>query len=149
MRFAHSRPVVVVLVGLALAGPVNAQSFAWWKSEHFQRDLGLTTSQAAKIDDVYQATLPRLRQSKEELYRQEAELSRLIEANAEESQVARQVDRVEVTRGTLNKMRTLMLLHMNQLLTAEQRTRLKVVHEQWQRDHRQPPAGEVSKRPLP
>ena len=54
---------------------------------------------------VYRSTLPQLRQSKEELDRQEAELSRLIEVRAEEALVARQVEKVESVRASLNKIR--------------------------------------------
>jgi len=124
---------------LALAGPAQAQSpspFAWWKSEQFRKDLGLTREQCARIDKVFEAAVPRLRQSKQELDREEAELSRLIEADAGEAQVARELDKVEAIRGNLNKMRTLMLLHQRELLSAEQRVKFKTLHEQWERDRR-------------
>ncbi len=122
---------------LTLAGPVGAQPpCAWWKSEQFRKDLGLTTEQSARIDHVFQAAVPQLRQSKEELDRQEADLSRLIEANADEAKVARQLDKVEATRATLNKMRTLMLLHQREVLTPEQRVKFKMLHERWDRDRR-------------
>ena len=123
----------------ALAGPVQAQPpspFAWWKSEQFRKDLGLTKDQCARIDQVFQATVPRLRQSKQELDREESELSRLIEANSGEIQVARELDKVEALRSNLNKMRTLILLHQRELLSAEQRVKFKALHEQWERDRR-------------
>ena len=124
---------------LALAGPAQAQSpspFAWWKSEQFRKDLGLTREQCARIDKVFEAAVPRLRQSKQELDREEAYLSRLIEADAGEAQVANQLDKVEAIRGNLNKMRTLMLLHQRELLSTEQRVKFKTLHEQWERDRR-------------
>src|SRR5512141_2125364 len=112
MTFLRIGPVLAAALVLALAGPADAQSFKWWQSDQFQKDLGLSADQASKIDAVFQAALPRLRQTKEELDRQEADLSRAIEANADDATVARQVDRVEASRSALNKMRTLMLLHM-------------------------------------
>jgi Spy/CpxP family protein refolding chaperone len=124
---------------LALAGPALAQSpspFAWWKSEQFRKDLGLTREQCARIDKVFEAAVPRLRQNKQELDREEAELSRLIEGNAGEALVSRELDKVEAIRGNLNKMRTLMLLHQRELLSAEQRVKFKTLHEQWERDRR-------------
>ena len=48
----------------------------------------------------------------------------------------RQLDTVEATRGALNKMRTLMLLHQREVLTPEQRVKFKTLHEQWDRDRR-------------
>ena len=137
MKFCLSgRVLMVLLVLLALAGSVDAQSFRWWTSEHFKKGLGLTAEQCTRIDEVYQTALPQLRQTYSELGRQEAELSRLIEADADETQVVQQVDRIERTRGSLNKMRTLMLLHMRHVLSSEQRARFKALQGQWERDHR-------------
>ncbi len=126
------------LLLVALAAPASAQSFAWWKDQHFQKEVGLTGDQCARIDTVFQTTLPKLRQGKEELDRLEAELSKQIETNADEAQVVRQVDRVEAQRAALNKTRTLMLLHMHQILTPEQLVRFKAAHDQWEKDHPRP-----------
>ena len=87
---------------------------------------------------MYQSAVTILRPKKEELDQQEAELSRLIAANADELIVSRQVDKVEAIRSNLNKMRTLMLLHMRQVLTPDQRVRLNKMHEQWEKDHAKP-----------
>ncbi|PWT81453.1 MAG: hypothetical protein C5B57_10370 [Blastocatellia bacterium] len=131
---------LLALAGTAGAGQSQPQTgFPWWKDEKVIRDLALTPDQSNRIDGVFRATYPQLRQSKEELDRQEAELSRLIEINADEAQVSRQVDKVESVRAGLNKTRTLMLLHMRQVLTPKQNVKFKAVHEQWQRDHPRPP----------
>lgn len=121
---------------LALAAPVHAQSFgfSWWKDAQFQRDLGLTPDQTAKIDAIFQSTISLLRQKKADLDHQEDELSRMIAAGADESLVTRQVDKVESTRASMNKMRTLMLLHERQVLTPDQRVRLNKLHEQMFKD---------------
>ena len=121
---------------LALAAPVHAQSFgfSWWKDAQFQRDLGLTPDQTAKIDAIFQSTISLLRQKKADLDRQEDELSSMIAAGADESLVTRQVDKVESTRASMNKMRTLMLLHERQVLTPDQRVRLNKLHEQMFKD---------------
>jgi Spy/CpxP family protein refolding chaperone len=131
--------IVATLLQLASAPAVGAQSFAWWKSEQFQKDVGLTTEQCARIDNIFQSTLPKLRESKEELDKQEAKLSKLIAEAADETRVIRQVDRVEAIRGSLNKMRTLMLLHERQVLTPEQLVKFKAAYEQWEKDHPRPP----------
>ena len=121
---------------LALAAPLHAQSFgfSWWKDAQFQRDLGLTPDQTAKIDAIFQSTISLLRQKKADLDRQEDELSHMIAAGADESLVTRQVDKVESTRASMNKMRTLMLLHERQVLTPDQRVRLNKLHEQMFKD---------------
>ena len=94
------------------------------------------------IDGVSRPRSP-LRQKNEELGQQEAELSRLIASNADELVVTRQVDKVEAIRANLNKMRTLMLLHMRQVLSPDQRVKLNKLHEQYERDHKRPSRGDV------
>src|SRR5258706_11224560 len=103
----------LALLLLAVPRPVHAQSFGfpWWKDAQIQRDLALTAEQTAKIDAIFQSTISLLRQKKEELDRQEDELSKLIATGADESLVTRQVDKVESLRAEMNKMRTLKLLH--------------------------------------
>ena len=130
-----------ILVVLALGTAVRGQSFGfpWWRDPQFQRDLSLTTEQSTKIDAVFQQTIPTLRQKKSELDTQEEELSKMIAANADETAVTRQVDKVEAIRSNMNKMRTLMLLHMRQVLSPEQRVKLNKLHDQWEKDHRPKP----------
>ena len=136
MSSTWSRRWLAVAVLLALAAPLHAQSFgfSWWKDAQFQRDLGLTPDQTAKIDAIFQSTISLLRQKKADLDRQEDELSLMIASGADESLVTRQVDKVESTRASMNKMRTLMLLHERQVLTPEQRVRLNKLHEQMFKD---------------
>lgn len=133
-RLIRGRAVAAFLL-LALAAPVSAQSFAWWKDEQFQKEVGLTTDQCTRIDNVFQTTFPKLRQGKEELDRLQAELSELIETNADEAVVVKQIDRVEAQRAMLNKMRTLMLLHMHQALKPDQLVKFKAAYDKWTKDH--------------
>jgi Spy/CpxP family protein refolding chaperone len=132
--------LVAIVLSLAFGASGRAQSFGfpWWRDAQFQKDLSLSTDQSARIDSVFQSSVTLLRQKKAELDLQEAELSRLIAANAEEAVVVRQVDKVESIRATLNKSRTLMLLHMRQVLSPDQRVRLNKLHEQWEKDHQRP-----------
>src|SRR5438093_9139159 len=97
-------PAVLLLAGSPL---VHAQSFGfpWWRDAQFQKELSLTSDQSGRIDTVFQSTIALLRQKREELDQQEAELSRLIAANADEAMVVRQVDKVEGIRASLNKHR--------------------------------------------
>src|SRR5205085_475663 len=131
---------VALVFVLVFTGSGRAQSFGfpWWRDAQFQKDLSLSAEQSARIDTVFQSTITLLRQKKADLDQQEAELSRLIAANAEEAAVVRQVDKVEGIRSNLNKSRTLMLLHMRQVLSPDQRVRLNKLHEQWEKDHQRP-----------
>ena len=130
-----ARALAALLLVWPATSAVAQSGFSWWKDEHVVKALGLTTEQAKRIDHTFQKHLVAARPIKEELDRQEAELSRLIDAGADEALVVRQVDKVEVVRASLNKMRTLMLLHMRQVLSPEQRVKFTAVHGQWLRDH--------------
>jgi Spy/CpxP family protein refolding chaperone len=107
----------------------SSQSRKWWQSETVKAELGLTAQQSEEVEAVFQASLPRLRELKRDLDRQEGVLSRLVEENVGEAQVAQQVDRVEAIRGEMSKVRTLMLFRMHKALSAEQRAKLKAIHE--------------------
>ena len=125
------------LLGVAIPA-AGQRGFPWWKDAKVIKELGLTPEQSTKIDNIFRTTFPQLRQSSEELDRQEAELSRLIAAMADEATVVHQIDKVEQVRAALNKTRTLMLLHMVRKLTPEQRVKFNPVHEQWRRDNPRP-----------
>jgi Spy/CpxP family protein refolding chaperone len=137
-RPARLAGVAAALVLVALSGSVHGQSFGfpWWRDAQFQRDLTLTPDQSARIDAVFQKTIPNLREKRTELDAQEEELSRMIAANADESAVVKQVDKVEAIRAHMNKTRTLMLLRMRQVLSPEQRARLNKLYEEREKDHR-------------
>ena len=145
MRLRWARRLLPVVFGLALAASIHGQSFgfAWWKDAQFQRELGLSAEQSARIDAIFQAAISQLRSKKEELDRQEALLSQQIAAGADEALVNNQVDRVEAIRAHMNKMRTLMLLKERQVLSPEQRVKLNKLHEQWERDHKRPSRGDA------
>jgi len=138
--------LAAALVALALTAPVHAQSFGfpWWKDANFQRDLTLTPEQVSKIDAVFQSAITQLRQKKQELDQQEDELSRMIAANADETAVTRQVEKVEAIRAYMNKTRTLMLLHERQVLTPDQRVKLNKLHEQFVKDGKTSPRGNAN-----
>jgi len=129
--------VIVFLLVLAAEGRAQSFGFPWWRDAQFQKELSLTSDQSGRIDTVFQSTIALLRQKREELDQQEAELSRLIAANADEAMVVRQVDKVEGIRASLNKHRTLMLLRMRQVLSPDQRVKLNKLYEQQQKDRKQ------------
>ena len=129
----------VLCAGLLLGGawPTVAQSpqtppaqnqppqrFIWWRSEPYQKNLGLSADQVSRLEAMFQSVLPELRKGRDDLERHEAELSRLIETGADEALVIRQLDKVEAIRSRVNKTRQLLLLHHRQVLTPEQRVKL-------------------------
>lgn len=138
--FRRQGSAVVLLVALLwpCAVPAEAgQKAKWWRSELYQRELGLTSDQVSQIERIFQDSWPSLQGSKEELDRLEKELSQAIaEGTAEESRVVRLIDRVETSRSALGRTRSLMLFRIHRLLTPVQRTRLKTLHEEQHRAHK-------------
>jgi Spy/CpxP family protein refolding chaperone len=55
--------------------PEAPRPFAWWKSEPFKKELGLTADQSARIDKIWETTRVELRQEWDELSKLEAKLS--------------------------------------------------------------------------
>jgi Spy/CpxP family protein refolding chaperone len=156
MKWRFARAVLYVGVLLA-AAPLVAQTpsnpqqsgrprFAWWQDDAYQRHLGLTSDQVSRLEALWQAALPELRKGRDDLDRQEAELSRLIETNADETVVTRQVDKVEAIRSHLNKARTMVIWHHRQLLTPEQRVKFKVMRDR-ERAGAPAPSGPGGQRP--
>jgi Spy/CpxP family protein refolding chaperone len=131
--------VVVLAAGVAL-GPALDQhveasagqrsgSRKWWSSDRFKTELGLNDDQATRLEAVFQEHLPRLRELKGGLDREEEALSALLRVGTgAEAVVATQIDRVESARSELSKLRTLMLFRMRRLLSADQRAALDELH---------------------
>jgi Spy/CpxP family protein refolding chaperone len=120
-----------MLVGAFLLArpPLEAQAFKWWQDEAAQRHLGLTSDQSRRIEDIFQAARPELHRAKTQLDSLEAELGRAVE-RAEDAVIAQQVGRVEDARAALSKARTMMLLRIRRVLTADQRVKLEALHKQ-------------------
>jgi Spy/CpxP family protein refolding chaperone len=116
--------------------PPPGQSFPWWKSEQFRKELGMTADQSAHIEKIWETARPELRQEWDELTKLEQKLSKMIQNDADEATLTRQIDRVETARASANKTRSLMLVQMIKVLTPDQRLRFKGLHERWLADIR-------------
>ncbi len=134
--------------------PPAPQPFVWWKSETFKRELMLTAEQTARIDKLWESTRLELRQEYTELSRLEEKFSHLLQKDADEATLARQIDRVETARANANKTRSLMLVQMRMVLTPDQRVRLDAIHARWLHSQKPPhlaapppPAQEPQRKP--
>jgi Spy/CpxP family protein refolding chaperone len=119
---------IVVSAVLLSASGASAQGFKWWQADHYKRELGLTTDQSRRLEEIFQHALPSLRTQKKVLDQAEAEFERLIE-RGDDTTVMDQVGRVEVARAELNKTRALMLLRMRRTLTTDQWMKFGALHQ--------------------
>jgi Spy/CpxP family protein refolding chaperone len=125
--FLTTAAILVGAVVSAGAGPTGKSK--WWQSEPIVRELGLTADQSARIEAIFQASLPALKASKSDLDRLEKELSRMLaEGTLSEAAVLHQIDRVEASRAVMGRTRSLMLFRMHLVLTREQRLKLQALH---------------------
>jgi Spy/CpxP family protein refolding chaperone len=105
----------------------------WWIDAKLRVELSITDQQSAAVEQVWQKSLPYLRDGHQRLQTLEDSLSQLTDT-ADETAVIAQIERVENLRAELSKARTLMIYRMNKLLTADQRAKVKTMYE-----HRDPP----------
>jgi Spy/CpxP family protein refolding chaperone len=136
------------LVALVLWAPAaQAQSFKWWKDERFLKELALTPDQSSRIETVFQAAQPALRAQKRALDKLEDELSNMIhDTKVDEPELEQFIARVESARADLSKTRTLMLVRMRRILTADQSTRLHKLFEQDEKQRRGKSHGPTRKK---
>jgi Spy/CpxP family protein refolding chaperone len=118
------------------ARPNDPPRFKWWLHPETRKELRLTEKQSKKIDEIWEATAPKLRETRHELERLEDALAKTIQENtADVATVTQQVERVERLRAENNAMRTVMIYRMHLLLTPEQRPKVDAIRakleEEW------------------
>jgi Spy/CpxP family protein refolding chaperone len=115
--------------------PDERERWKWWLYD--RAELGINDQQSASINAIFESTLQKLRETRQELDRAEEEMSRIIkEHKADLAVVSGQLDRLESARSLHNKTRTLMLYRMHLLLSAEQRTKLEALRARRDADRR-------------
>jgi Spy/CpxP family protein refolding chaperone len=105
----------------------------WWIDPKLRAELGITDQQSVAVEQIWQKSLPPLREGRQRLEKLEDALSQMTDV-ADETAVIAQIDKVENLRAELSKGRTLMIYRMNKVLTPDQRARVKAMYER-----REPP----------
>jgi Spy/CpxP family protein refolding chaperone len=125
------------LLTLGWVAPAHAQRFRWWQDEKFVRELSLTADQSARIEAVFQASLPALRAQQRALSMLEGELSKLVqEARVGEQEVEYYVAKVEAARAELAKTRTMMIYRIRRCMSLEQHLKLEKLFEEREKERR-------------
>ncbi len=102
----------------------------WWVDPKLRAELGVTDQQSAAVEQIWQKSLPALRDAREKLDKLEQALTQMTSADtADEAAVIAQIERVENMRAEANKRRTVMIYRMNKLLTPDQRAKVKAMFE--------------------
>ena len=108
------------------ARPGDRERWKWWLYD--RAELSISDQQSTAINQIFESTIPKLRETRQELDRAEEDLSRTIkEHKADVAVVSGLLDRVEGARSFYNKTRVLMLYRMHLLLTPDQRTKLEAL----------------------
>ena len=131
--------LVLSLIVQGAATSAFAQSFKWWQTERFQKELKLTKEQITRIEGIFQASEPLLRAQKQAVDRREEKLSKVIsDPKSDEAAVVQATDRLESARNELTRTRTLMLFRIRRVLDDEQLVKLNAMHDhdRNQRDRR-------------
>lgn len=122
--------------------------FKWWQADETKAQLALTNDQSAKIEEVWQAAIPRLRAAGEDIDRYDKQLSKLLSANeTTELDVIKGLNLVQVARNEWDRQRTLMLFRMQRVLTYDQRMKLKSLREKWEQERGRGRRGDPPARP--
>jgi len=120
------------------AGPPPGGRLKWWQDDKIKGDLRLAPEQSARIEEIWQAALTRMKPVVDDLGKREEQLSNLIYGNdVTEAEVLKQAEQVEALRAAIGKSRTLMLFRMRRVLSAEQRTKLADIIQSQDRERRQ------------
>lgn len=123
---------IAVLALLCAALPSAGQGFKWWQADGVIKELGLTTEQTRRLEEIFQKAMPELKTNKTALDTAEAEFERLIERG--DPAAMEQINIVEAARAELNKSRALMLWNMRQVLTRDQWAKFTALQEAAERE---------------
>jgi Spy/CpxP family protein refolding chaperone len=123
----HSIAACAVLI-LLWSAPALAQRGKWWQDSRFGRELGLTTDQRTRLEEIFQNTQPTLRVKMKALDDAQALFDQLVE-KGDDASVMSQVAVVEAARAEVSKARTMMLLRMRRSLTTDQWAKFTALHE--------------------
>jgi Spy/CpxP family protein refolding chaperone len=127
------------LLALAISAPAADAQGYWWKNERFLKELALSPDQGRRIELLYQAAQPTLRAQKRALDKLDEELSKMIhDTKVDEAELEQFVTRVEAAKADLSKSRTMLLVRIGRVLTADQSTKLHTLFEQDQKRRGKP-----------
>jgi Spy/CpxP family protein refolding chaperone len=107
----------------------------WWL--HNRAELGISDQQSAQIDQIWESTVPSLRELRKNLETLEEGLSKTVKAySVDVTTLGREIDKVERARAEYSKTRALMLYKIDLVLTPDQRTKVRALREKREAERR-------------
>ncbi len=99
----------------------------WWMDPQQRQQLAITDAQSKAVEEIWQKSVPDLRNLWHQLRTLEDQVSKMILDGAPEAAVTAQIEQTEKTRAQLNQGRTLMLYAMFKVLKPEQRAKVSAM----------------------
>ncbi len=131
-RFVYFPALIAAAIVVSLALPSAAQGYKWWQADGVIKELGLTSEQTRRLEEIFQKAMPTLKTQKTALDSAEAQFERLM-AKGDEAAME-QINVVEAARAELNKTRALMLWNMRQVLTRDQWAKFTALQQAAERE---------------
>ncbi len=118
-----------VFAELPTSTPAAQQELGkWWKDSEVVRQLQLSEAQIEKIEQTFLHFRPALATLSAELRSREAELKSLMSANSvDEARIRNQTDLIAVSRASLEKTNSSMMLEIRKDLSKQQWDRLQEI----------------------
>lgn len=106
--------------------PVMTVTNPWWNNNALVTRLGLTDLQKSRIEGIFEAHRQGLVSTKDQLEKEEAQLSKLLEAESiDRNGIFTQINRVIQARGEMERANSTMTLEMREQLTRAQWAQLQ------------------------
>lgn len=144
------RAAIVFLLLFALpAGADSPQqrSRKWWTGPT-AKELGLTDEQSAKIDAIFETSMPRIRMANQDFQSAQKELNKLVAGDkTTETDVVRQLVQTQAARSEMDRQYTLMLFRFYRELSPEQRLKVRAMFDRREQERREGRRGQPTERP--
>jgi Spy/CpxP family protein refolding chaperone len=112
----------------------------WWINPEHRQELGITDTQSAEIDQIFESSMPPQRANWREAEQLETILAKTLKDSvADVETVSRQVERLEKLNAERRTMRAVMIYRMNLILTPDQRVKLEAFLKRRDQNRRRQP----------
>jgi Spy/CpxP family protein refolding chaperone len=105
----------------------------WWENPETVKELGLTSEQAEKIDQLSLKHRKEMVKLQAELKIVRMDLQNLIEDNASDADIRKKSNEVKLLNDKEHEARTEHMLEVRRVLSAEQQKKLKNLHRNMRR----------------